>query len=99
MRIRRLPQAIRDVDQIFDRVAADNMAAARKLAERITHATGRLVDFPHSGTPRPDIDPGLRSIVVDRYLVFYRVGPDSVDIIRVVHGARELGQVLGGEDE
>ena len=99
MRIRRLPQAIRDVDEIFDWVAADNMAAAGKLAERITQATDRLTEFPHSGTPRSDLGPEIRSIVVDHYLVLYRVGPDSVDIVRVVHGARDLGRVLDGEDE
>jgi plasmid stabilization system protein ParE len=29
-------------------------------------------------------------VVVGRYLVLYRVGPDSVDIVRVLHAAREL---------
>jgi len=98
VRIRRLPRAIRDVEEIWDWIAADNMATAERLAERIAHATDRLVRFPHSGTSRPDLGPEVRSIVIDRYLVLYRVGPDSVDIIRVVHGARELDGLVDGED-
>jgi toxin ParE1/3/4 len=90
MRIRRLPQAIRDVDEIWEWIAADNVRAADRLGARIAEATDRLAEFPDNGTPRPGLGPSIRSLVVGRYLVFYRVGPDSVDILRVVHGAREL---------
>ena len=99
MRIRRLPRAIRDVDEIWDWIAAENHEAADRVSERIAKATDRLADFPASGTPRPDLGPEARSIVVGKYVVLYRVGPDSVDILRVIHGAREFGGLLGdGED-
>lgn len=94
MRIRRLPRAIRDVDEIWQWVAAENLAAADRLADRIARATGRLADFPDSGTPRPDLGPDARSIAVGKSVLLYRVGPDSVDILRVIHGARELGGLL-----
>jgi toxin ParE1/3/4 len=90
MRIRRLPQAIRDVDEIWEWIAAEDMRAADRLGDRIADATDRLTDYPESGTPHPELGPGIRSLVVGRYVVLYRVGPDSVDIVRVVHGAREL---------
>ena len=89
MRIRRLPRAIRDVDEIWQWIAAENGAAAERWAERIVQATDRLTRFPNSGAPRAELGAGARSIVVGRYLVLYRVGPDSVDILRVVHGARD----------
>jgi plasmid stabilization system protein ParE len=38
-------------------------------------------------------------MVVGRYLLLYRVGPDSVDILRIVHGARELSGMLDSEDD
>lgn len=94
MRIRRLPQAIRDVDEIWEWIAADNIRAADRLGARIAETTDRLADFPESGTPRSELGPGLRSLVVGHYLVLYRVGPDSVDIVRVVHGARELRALI-----
>lgn len=99
MRIRRLPRAIRDIDEIWDWVAAEDMRAAERLAERITHATDRLADFPESGSPRPELGRDVRSIVVGRYIVVYRVGPDSVDIVRVVHGARELPALFQDKNE
>lgn len=99
MRIRRLPRAIRDVDGTWQLIAEEDIAAADRWADRIVEATNRLTAFPDSGTPRPDIGKGVRSIVVGRYLVLYRVGPDSVDIVRVVHGARELGGLIGHDRE
>ena len=99
MRIRRLPRAIRDVDEIWQWIAAEDLGAAERWTARIVEATERLTDFPESGAPRPELGGRARSIVVGRYLVLYRVGPDSVDILRVVHGARELTGLLGGEAE
>ena len=75
-------------------VATDDFEAADRLTGRIAEATERLTDFPESGTPRPELGPGIRSLVVGRYLVLYRVGADSVDVVRIVHGARELRRLL-----
>ena len=91
MKIRQLPRAVADLEEIWGWVAADDPAAANRLMERLSAATLRLAKFPESGRSRPDIGPGARSIVDGRYLILYRVGPDSVDIVRVVHGARALG--------
>jgi toxin ParE1/3/4 len=99
VRIRRLPRAIRDVDEIWDWIAGRDMSAADRLTERVATATNRLADFPHSGTPRPDLGPGARSLAVGNYVVLYRVGKERVDILRVVHGARELAGLLGAEEE
>ena len=45
MRIRRLPRAIRDVDEIWDWIAADDLEAADRLSDRIARATDRLRDL------------------------------------------------------
>jgi len=97
MKIRRFPRAIRDVDALWDKIAADDPDAADRMVERLAAAAGRLVDFPESGRPRPELGEGVRGIVVGRYLVLYRIGPDSVDVVRVVHGARALEGLIGGD--
>lgn len=62
---------------------------------RLTSAALGLRDFPGRGTARPEIGEGARSIVVGNYLVLYRVGAEAVEIVRFVHGARDLGGVFG----
>ncbi len=96
MRIRRLPQAIRDVDDVWLHIAADDGAAATRMVERLAAGVARLADFPESGQARPEIGDGARSVTVGNYLMLYRVGLDSVDIVRVVHGARAIVGWLEG---
>lgn len=89
MKIRRLPQAIRDVDDIWMYIALHDPDAATRLVERLVARVARLADYPESGPARPEIGAGARSITVGNYLVLYRVERDSVDIVRIVHGAQE----------
>jgi toxin ParE1/3/4 len=95
MIIRRLPQAVRDVDDIWRHIAQDNPAAATRMVERLARGVARLADFPLSGPARPEIGERARSVPIGAYLVLYRIAPDAVEIVRVIHGARDLGGVLG----
>lgn len=93
MLIRRLPPAIRDVDEIWSYVVLRNERAADRLVERIARSVERLARFPRSGSPRPDIHPDAYSVLVDPYLVLYRIGEDAVEIVRVVHSARNMAAI------
>ncbi|MGA9580641.1 MAG: type II toxin-antitoxin system RelE/ParE family toxin [Allosphingosinicella sp.] len=93
-RVNITPAADRDADEIFAYIAEDDSFAAERQIQRIFTAAKRLADFPGSGRARPELGPGARTIVVGRYLLLYRVGPDSVDILRIAHGARELSGLL-----
>ncbi len=94
MKIRRLPQAIRDVDDIWLYIARHDPDAATRLVERLVLSVARLADYPESGPARPEIGAGARSITVGNYLVLYRVELESVDIVRVVHAAKECSGIL-----
>jgi len=71
-------------------VAQDNLGAADRLLDRIDHICGLLADNPQLGAARPDLAPALRYFVVGNYLIMYREAPHGVEIVRVVHGARDL---------
>ncbi|MDX8511684.1 type II toxin-antitoxin system RelE/ParE family toxin [Mesorhizobium captivum] len=45
---------------------------------------------PFSGAPRDDIAPGVRHLIVGEYLTLYRVGEDAIEIVRVLHGRRNI---------
>ncbi len=88
-----LPSADADLSEIHDWIANDDLRAADRLVDRLVEATRRLKDFPDRGTPRPELSDAARSLVVGNYLILYRVGPERVDIVRIVHGARDLSDL------
>lgn len=45
---------------------------------------------------RDDLLPGVRAWAVGDYLIFYRIEPDAVEILRILHGARDLDELIGG---
>jgi toxin ParE1/3/4 len=46
------------------------------------------------GRERNDIAPGLRSFPVGKYLIFYRLIDEGLEIVRVLHGARNIENLL-----
>lgn len=75
--------------EIWLYIAADNEAAADRQLDHLERSFRLLAQQPLMGVDRSDsLQAGVRSFVVDRYLVFYRV-QDRVRILRVLHGARD----------
>ena len=45
---------------------------------------------PSTRPSRDDIRPGLRYFIVGEYVILYRIIDAAVEIVRVVHGRRDL---------
>nr|WP_292648446.1 type II toxin-antitoxin system RelE/ParE family toxin [Mesorhizobium sp.] len=71
-------------------MAEHNPNAAVRLVDTLERRWDLLTLHPFSGAPREDIAPGIRHLVVGEYLTLYRVGEDSVEILRVLHGRRNI---------
>jgi toxin ParE1/3/4 len=52
-----------------------------------------LREHPEIGRPRPEIAEGARSLVIERWIVFYRIVGDDVQIVRIVDGVRDLSKL------
>jgi toxin ParE1/3/4 len=83
------PAAGRDVDEIWDYIAQDNIDAADRLAETFRAAAARLADFPRMG--RSGRVSRTRELVIPgtSYILIHRVLRGTVQIIRVLHAKRE----------
>lgn len=76
-------------------VRADRPTADAYLY-RIEARVLALDTYPDRGTPRDDLVPGLRTLGFERRLVIaYRVAGHTVEILRIIDGARELGLMFG----
>ena len=90
MRIVRSAQAEEDLIGIWQYVAKESQHAADRLLEDLERRTNLLAQHPEMGRERPDIAAGLRYVPSGNYLILYRVVQDRVEIVRYVHGRRNL---------
>lgn len=95
MKVWRHPRAHEDLLEIWLFIARDDVAAADRVIESIEDRCRLLADHPELGQARPEIGPEARAVTVGNYLVLYRLSKERVEIVRVVHGARQLGGLLG----
>ena len=96
--VRWLSIAEQDFQDIILYIAADNISAADRLAQKIERSLRRLVRHPYLGkipVDHPLAAMGYRMLVIEDYLVFYKIKGKTVLIHRIDHGARDLGGLLG----
>ena len=95
--IRYLGTAQRDMVEIFEYIQKDRPGAASGLLEKFDKSIATLAANPYLGTAPKDERLkrlGYRVLVVDKYLVFYVLKPKTVQIRRVIHGARRYAFLL-----
>lgn len=88
------PEAQSDLIEIWSYIAQYNEEAADNLIDKIYQKSQVLADSPYIGVARPELAPELRSFVVEKYVLFYQPISDGVKIVRVLHGARDIEQLL-----
>ncbi len=89
-RVTKSPAAIDDLLDIWLYIAQDNRAAADVLIDSIDNKCRILAEHPHMGRRRAELGSDLHSFAEGRYVVFYRVRLDGIEIVRVLHGARDI---------
>jgi toxin ParE1/3/4 len=82
-----------DLDEIWEFIARDNPLAASDWLDEIERVCNLLAETPGIGTVREDYL-GLHMHPVGDYLIFYRPQPYGIEVIRVLHGARDIKRHL-----
>ncbi len=94
-RYRITPQARDDIRQIVEFVAQRNAQAARTVFDALATGIRAVGRRPGIGHVRDDIvDESLRFLPVYSYLNVYRGDIRPVQIVRILHGARDLRNAL-----
>jgi plasmid stabilization system protein ParE len=92
------PQAVADLFDIWSFIAPDNSTAADRVEEAVFRACDFLADSPLAGRIRKELTPHpVRFWVVQQYsnyLIVYDPEKKPLQIIRILHGARDLSKVL-----
>ena len=89
-KVRRRPQAVRDLYDIWSYIARANPAAADRLLLSFDEKLQLLSDAPAIGKGRDDLSPRLRSFAVGEYVLFYRVIEGGIALVAALHGRRNI---------
>lgn len=99
MKVLWLSDARQDIKKLFLYILESNPAAARRIRKRIYDSVKGLADNPALG--RSGRVFGTRELIIPRtsYIVAYRVRNNAVEILRVIHGARDWEQAFEESSE
>jgi toxin ParE1/3/4 len=86
--------ASRDLNEIADYFAENNLEAGDLFFRAFNRKCQQLVAFPNSGKSYATIRPDLRGLSLEGYIIFYRILEDGIEILRVVSGRRDFPSVF-----
>lgn len=87
------PKALLEMETIAKRIGKDNPAAADRWLLSIEDLFNTLVLFPKLAPPL-SIHPGWRTMPFGSYRLLYREITNGVEIVRVIHAARDIEAAL-----
>jgi toxin ParE1/3/4 len=100
-RYRVLPAADRDLDDQAAHLAAEaSLETALRFYDAACATFAKIANMPGIGERWQSANPRLTDLRVwrvegfEKHLIFYGPVADGIDIIRVVHGARDIDRVL-----
>lgn len=93
-RLAYLPAALEDLRAIATYIAEDDPDRALSFIAELQDKAAQAAERPESFPARDDLAAGLRATRLGRYLIFFLNLPDEVQIVRVLHSARDLGRLF-----
>ncbi len=87
------PLARSDLKEIKAFIEQDNPKRAAQYMQLLKQKCENLALSPNIGTYQEEYC-GLHKFPVDNYLIFYRPSKTGIEVIRVLHGKRDINPVL-----
>jgi len=83
--------ALEHLVNIYEYIAVNSKTYATRMVDRITRRSAQIADFPYSGREVPEYKAeDIRELIEYPYRIIYQVKADHIDILAVIHGARQL---------
>lgn len=91
MKIYWTESAVEDLNGIKGYIARDSEYYAINFTDRIISSVEQLALLPELGRNVPEADENnIREIIIRPYRIIYQIQADSINIITIVHSARDL---------
>ncbi|MEA5619344.1 type II toxin-antitoxin system RelE/ParE family toxin [Cronbergia sp. UHCC 0137] len=84
------PEAQNDLIEIWLYIHQNNETAADRMIDTINDKLILISKSPQMGKICEELAPSLRSFPVGKYLLLYRPVVDGIELVRVIHGAKDI---------
>ena len=92
MKVQWTVPAIDDLESIRTYIARDSDFYAARFVEKIIDTVKNLTVFPEIGRVVPEADdPRIREIIFQNFRIMYRIQNESIQIIAIIRGSRDIG--------
>lgn len=92
------PSAENDIIEIWGYIADDSEIRADSFIKELEELFYTIVKTPNIGKSRNELLDGLKSFPIGRYIIFYRIHLNAVEIVRILHSARDIDTDLFSPD-
>jgi len=91
MRVHWTDNALKHLLDIYEYISQNSSFYAQRMVDRLTIRSEQIGNFPMSGRKVPEyFAKDIRELIEKPYRIIYRIKPDQIDVLAVVHGARLL---------
>ena len=98
--MRRSGQAGRDLDAVYDYSTREwGLDQAAAYLRELDAVCQHLAEYPNLGMAVDRVRRGYRRLGYGRHVIYYRVHPDEVEIVRVLHQSMDAPRHLSQQDE
>jgi toxin ParE1/3/4 len=86
-------KASNNLQAVFDYISKDSKLYAARYVKALIHATKKLENMPRCGRIVPELDDSrFREVIYGNYRIVYRIvgAHDDIEVLAVIHGARDM---------
>jgi toxin ParE1/3/4 len=94
----KLARAKADLTEIWDYIAEDSEIQADAFINTVDQKFLLLSEQPNLGRTRYELAKNMRSFPLGRYVIFYGVIADGIEVVRVLHGARDIATIFEADN-
>ena len=95
MKVHWTDNAISHLVDIYEYIAHSSPMYAKRMVDKITRRSEQIVDFPRSGRIVPEYKVNdMREMVEKPYRIIYRIKPEQIDVLTVIHCVQLLPEEL-----
>ncbi len=88
--VTRTEQAELDLIDILVFLGRFGQRVADRFSDALDRACQLRAQFPQMGDACEELGPGVRRFPVDSYVVYYRPTDGGIEVLRVMHGSRNV---------